>query len=851
MSAYEAQEKFPLVGVGASAGGIESFQKFLKAIPANSGMAYILVQHLSPSHESRLPEILSRSVSIPIHEIFNNCRIEPDHVYVIPENTKLEVSGHSLKLSPRKKNAVAMPIDTFFSSLAREHSTFAIGVVLSGNAHDGSVGLRNIREHGGITFAEDPVHAAWEGMPKNAILAGVVDFVLPVEEIPGKLISVHALYETGIVAGDGQIKISELNLKKIVSEVLQYSGVDFSYYMPSVLLKRIDRRMVINQCTRHEDYLGILRESKAEQEALFRDLLRKTTSLFREQGIFEELGRKVFPRLLQDRRPDDPIRIWVPACNTGEDAYALAFGLFDALGGLTAGYNLHRTSIKIFASDISDAAIKMARAGIFSSTEIDPLPDWQREDYFIKSGGNYQVVKPIRDTIVFTVHNILKDPPFGKVDLVSCRDIVTYLHPEMQQLALATFHYALKENGFLLLGKSESVPIPSDSFVAVSGEGNIYERKTGSGSFLKAVSKQSMLHRGWGSTPLPYGPSQTDFRKSADAILVSRYIPACVIVDENLEVVHFNNSIAPFLLPSSGKPSHAIMKMVNKELALDLRNALEKAKNSQEIVIADGIPIRHSGERFRATIEVVPLTDTVEPYFLILFRKKMRDTTWFNMFWKKLRKMVAPPIRNNTQWRIAALERELERAQEDMHDILEEQEAYTEELQSANEEMLSSNEEMRSLNEELESSRQELKSSIKELTHVNLELQETQKEQERMRKYLNTVLANLREPFVILEKDFSIKAANASYYTSFGVTERETVGKPFFTVLDNMWSISDLRSRLQEVLPLKKSIRDIEIRIKSAFGEERSFRFNAREIKGEKEFSDSILLSIEDITSGK
>ncbi len=851
MSAYDTQENFPLVGVGASAGGIESFQKFLKAIPANSGIAYLLVQRLSPTHESILQRIHSPSPSIPVLEIDASCRIEPDHVYVIPENTIPEVSGHSLKLTPCKKGAFAPPIDTFFSSLAREHGIYAMGVVLSGTPHEGCVGLKNIRDHGGITFAEDPGPGAWDGMPKSAILSGVVDLVLPVEEIPTRLNTIRALYEMENLVGEGQQSTGEGYLKKIVSEIMLYSGVDFSCYKQSVLMKRIIRRMVINQCPRQEDYLVLLGESRVEQDALFSDLLRKVTPLFREPEVFDELSKNVFPFLVKDRAPDDPIRVWVPACSTGEDAYALAFGLFDSLGGLTAGYNLHRTAIKIFASDISSDAIKKARAGIFSAQEIEPLPDWQREDYFTHSGGNYRVVKPIRDTIVFTVHNFMKDPPFGKVDLVSCRDIISCLHPEMQRVALETFHYALKENGFLQLGKSETAVVPSDSYTPVSDNGKIYKHTTKSGDFLKVASSHLKVNRVWGSTPLPYGPSQTDFRKSADAILVSRYIPASVIVDDHLKVVHFNNSITPFLLPSHGKPTHALLKMANKELEFDLRAALDKARNNKEIVITDGIPILHGGERYWATIEVVPLTDTTEAYYLILFRKKLQEGTWLKMFWKKMRKLVTPPVKNNTQWRIAALERELERAREDMHEILEEQEAYTEELQSAQEEMLSSNEEMRSLNEELESSRQELQTTVRELTLVNMELQESGDNQARGQEYLDIVLEHLREPFVILEKDFSIKAANASYFTRFGVTKKETVGKPFFEVHNKMWGISELRSRLQEVLALKKRIRDKEIRIKSTMGKEHSFLFNAREIKGVKEFSDSILLSIEDFTPEK
>lgn len=856
MTTEKKQELFPLVGVGASAGGIESFRKFLAAVPDNSGMAYILVQHLAASHDSILPEILAKITNIPVQEITDECHIAPDHIYVIPENKTLQVTDHELKLLPREKGALNMPIDIFFTSLAKVHQNLAIGVVLSGTANDGTVGLRDIKEYGGITFAEDPDTAAWDGMPKSAIAAGVVDFVLPAEEIPSKLINVYAAYKTTGTAADRiqakKTDIDENELAKIFSQLEHYSGMDFSHYKRPTIIRRIDRRMAINQMASHQDYLEFLEKNVAEKEALFQDLLIKVTSFFRDPEIFTELTEKVLPQLLANQVPDKPIRIWVTACATGEEAYSMAIALFDLLGGLTAGHNMHRTKIQIFASDMSEMAINKARVGIYSATELEPLSERQREQYFIKTDGSYKVVKPIRDSIIFAVHNFLKDPPFGKVDLVSCRNVLIYLEPVLQKKVFATIHYALKENGFLLLGKSETTGTSSDLFVPFSKQAKIFKRKPGSGRFFKVSDPQGKNNALPSKKTIPVKrSSKTDFRKNAESVLISKYTPASVIVDERMEIVHINGSVAPFLEPSSGKPTHELMKMARKELAFELRNALHKAKASHETVLKEGIPVTYNGEQFSTTIEIVPLTDTVDPHYLILFQKKSPNTFFLEKVWKKLKPSFNASEKNHVQQRNAALERELEQAREDMRRISEDQEAFNEELQSTNEEMQSSNEEMQSLNEELETSKEELQSTNEELIIVNRELLEKQEEQNHTLDYLEAIFANLREPLLVLEKGHRVQIANATFYKKFEVEKKQIEGKPFFKMQHGLWNNAALRTLLEKVLPEKERVVDEEIAIDFPSGEKKSFMFNAREIVREKNSEKLTLLSMEDITERK
>ena len=645
MTISKAAIDFSIVGIGASAGGIDSFKQFLESIPENSRMAFVLVQHLSPFHESTLPEILSHSTTIPVLEITNDCEIEPDQIYVIPENKILKVSGRSLKLIPREEDTLQMPIDVFFTSLAKTHGNRAAGVVLSGTGRDGTVGLKEIQEHGGITFAEDPVQASWPGMPKSTVDAGVVDFVLPASEIPQKLIQVFSAYTSVDDEGDkdsGDIKPQGHALKKILSLVLSKNGVDFNYYKKPTVIRRVDRRMAINQMARHEDYLEFLRDNRSEQKALFQDLLIKVTSFFRDPEVFEELCDTVFPKLLEGRSPEDPIRIWVAGCATGEEVYSMAICLFDALGGVNDGAKYNRSKIQLFATDLSETAIKKARTGLYRTSELEAVSEAQLKSYFTKTDGAYRVIKPVRDTIVFAVHNFLKDPPFSRVDLISCRNVFIYFDSFLQKKSLTTFHYALKENGLLLMGKSETPGRSTDLFNPFSKTIKLFSRKSGTGRFAQTIQTQRRQEKPSVEKISVIPQARTDYKKSAEAVLISKYSPASIIVDEHMTVVNINGNVTAYLEHASGKPSHELMKMARKELAFELRNALHKSKTSQETVVKEGIPLKNNGIDLAVSIEIVPLTDIVDPHYLILFKEASSKSSVLHKLGKKLKSIFHP-----------------------------------------------------------------------------------------------------------------------------------------------------------------------------------------------------------------
>ncbi|MES1216073.1 MAG: CheR family methyltransferase [Bacteroidota bacterium] len=834
-------QQFPIVGVGASAGGLDAFKRLLKAIPEDSGMAYVLVQHLDPSHESILPEILSRVTKIPVHEIINDIHLAPDHIYIIPANKMLTSTDGVLKLTPRDlKNPKNLPIDIFFTSLAEVHTIFAVGIVLSGTAHDGTMGLKAIKANGGITFAQDIESAAYDSMPQSAVDAGVVDFILSPENMPAQLAQINNAYQLISLQNEKEelTKDEELTFKQILSLVRINSGVDFTYYKQPTPRRRIARRMAMSKILKLSGYLKLLRDNKVEQDALFQDMLIPVTSFFRDAKIFQEISNTVIPSLLKNKPADEAIRVWVAGCSTGEEVYSLAICLHECCAD-----QLSHRRIQIFASDISDTAIRKARSGIYSKVETQGVSEARLKDYFVKNNGGYEISKIVRDMCVFATHNFLKDPPFAKMDLISCRNVLIYMDSFLQKKALATFHYALKENGFLLLGKSEAPGTSSDLFTAIGGHEKIYMRKAVPGRFMQVATarkEEALVIKNKLAKPETV---LSDFRKSAEAMLLLKYTPAGVVVNEQMDIVHIHGVITPYLGHSTGKPTFNLIKMAREGLAFELRNTLHKAKTVNATVIKTGIPVDIDGQQSLIGIEITPLANTIEPYFLILFTRTIMPAKA-----KASKDTASKKIKNEAQLRIQLLENELAQTREDMRAITEEQEAANEELQSANEELLSSSEEMQSLNEELETSKEELQSTNEELTTVNHEILDKQEQLNASRIYSEAIITTIREPLIILDKALRIKTASASFYKKFNTDHAETEDQLFYEIQNHLWDNSTLRSLLEKILPQKTRLEDFEIKLHFPGIGERSLLLNARQIINEKTTEQLILLAIEDVT---
>ena len=768
--------QFPVVGIGASAGGLDAFKKLLKAIPGKTGMAYVLVQHLAPTHESILPGLLQKVTDIPVVEISDNIKILPDHIYIIPSNKMLIANDGKLELSPRTatNDQPNLPIDLFFTSLANVYQTHSIGVILSGTASDGTQGLKAIKDRGGITFAQDEASAAFEGMPHSATQAGVVDFILPPEQIPGKLleISMNYLNNTG-----NEIQQSNNDIFKQILTLLRVrKGTDFTYYKQTTIQRRILRRIALSKYEDPSAYLAYLRENKQEQDILYQDLLIPVTEFFRDTKTFDHLCETVLPHIFKNKTPGDPVRVWVAGCSTGEEAFSVAICIKEFFTNTTfPGWDGRRRAVQIFATDLNEHAIMKARSGFYKKTEVGNISPQRLKEFFIKSDGGYQVNKEIRDMCVFALHNFLKDPPFGKIDFISCRNVLIYMEPYLQKKALTTFHYSLQSRGFLLLGKTETISSVPDLFTVAAKNDNLFLRKDGTGKFMHVATQRIERNlQDYNVNPQTETIS-TDFQKAADDVIRNKYMPTGVVVNEAFDIVNFRGRTNDYLEQLDGKPSHNLLKLAKQGLAFDLRSILHKVKKEKAAVIKENISLQQNlvagqnGDSARMiSIEAIPL-NTVEPHYLVLFHETPNLKP-------PAKKISATLKKDDKEIRIKQLEQQLLHTHEDMRSITEEQEAANEELQSANEELLSSSEELQSLNEELETSKEELQSTNEELLVVQQEMINLNKEVTEERDSAEAVLANIREPLLVLDKNLRIKKANPSFYKTFNIPESQTEG---------------------------------------------------------------------------
>ncbi|PZR36269.1 MAG: histidine kinase, partial [Azospira oryzae] len=829
---------FPVVGVGASAGGLNAFRTFIKAIPEKCGMAFVLVQHLDPKHDSILSELLQKVTTIPVMEITDDMKVEPDHIYIIPSNKLLIANDGILELSPRPVNPKKeknLPIDLFFTSLAEVHQSHAIGVVLSGNASDGTAGLGVIREHGGLTFAQDVASAAYSGMPLSASQAGVVDFILPPDKIPAKIIELHkALHRVG---GDQQnIPVREENAFKQILALLQFrKGTDFSYYRKTTIYRRILRRMAFNKMETRTAYLDFLRASRSEQDLLYQDLLIPVTGFFRDPKSFSRLCSEVIPQIVKAKPKGEMIRIWVTACSTGEEAYSLAICFHELLSP-------NHEKIQVFATDISKPAMAHARCGTYNKRELAGVSASRLKQYFTRNNDDlYTVNKQVREMCVFAEHNFLQDPPFRRMDFISCRNVLIYMEPYLQKKALTIFHYALKSNGFLFLGRSETTNSVPELFSPVKKNEKLYTRND-----VPVKYNHTAHPKGEGNMDadvvIPKAKTlHTDFQKTADDIILSKYTPAGVIVNDLFEIVQFRGNTTMYLEQLHGAPSHNLLKLARYGLSFELRTLLHKARKEEVNVTKENVTLTIDDSVFTISITAIPLADTVEPYYLVLFHDRQ-------LLRSRQSSPQAKRKADHRDTRIAQLERELAQTHEDMRSITEDQEATNEVLQSDNEELSSSSEELQSLNEELETSKEELQSSNEELLVVNQEMVTLNEQLKAARDYAEAIVGTTREPLLVLDKSLRIKTANRSFYETFLMNSIDTEGQLLFEVGNQQWNIPSLLLMLEKIISESKGFLDFEVVHHFATLGTRTLLLNGREMAGEVVNEKLILLAIEDVT---
>jgi two-component system CheB/CheR fusion protein len=859
-AARRPQAPCPIVGIGASAGGLEAFRQLLGALPADTGMAYVLVQHLDPRHESILADLLSQTTKMPVCEVKADVRVEPNRVYVIPPSQDIGMVDGILKLVPRSESGPHMPIDYFLRTLAEVQGSQGIGVVLSGTATDGTLGLKAIKAEGGIAFAQDPGSAQFDGMPRSAIAAGCVDFVLPPEGIARELTrlgrhpymaAVEPRARSGGPPAAAREEEDKANLSKIFALLSKGSGADFGAYKKTTLRRRIARRMLVNQIETLEAYARHLEGDASEIQALYHDCLITVTSFFRDPAVFEALRKQVFPLLLKDRAPDARIRVWVPGCATGEEVYSIAIGLLERAGELSSN-----PSFQIFATDLSESALEKARAGVYPANIAQDVSAERLQRFFTKVDGHYQISKTIRETCVFARHDLVKDAPFSRMDLISCRNVLIYMEPRLQERVFATFHYALNPGGFLVLGTSESVGASSAFLAPLDEKRRIYSRKkTAAPARLPSATGAS-----GGPVKLPpltpRAAIPPEILSEADQVLLARYAPASVVVDDGLDILEFRGDTHPFLEHGRGQASLNLIRMARKGLLLDLRQTIQEARRKDAPSRKEGLRIRYRGQLRDVNLEVRPLKGAAERCLLVIFETLPP---------RRRPERAAPSKGVRAGRESVRLRQELARAAQALETVMEEHDAALEELQSSNEEAVSSNEELQSVNEELQTAKEEVQSSNEELATLNRELQDRNvqlgqandalkvsgQEIQRALDYANAIVSTVRGPLLIMDGELRVEKANRAYYDIFVVRPEETEGRLLYELGDGQWDFPSLRTALGEVLPKDSSFEDFEVDREFPQIGQRTMCLNARRLRNEQGGSERIFLAIEDRTESK
>lgn len=802
--------KFPIVGIGASAGGLEAMTQLLQNLPPDTDMAFVLVQHLDPTHESALSSLLARTTIMPVTEARNNLPLEPNRLYIIPPNKNMGISARRLKLFPRRGNGRQehLPIDRFFNSLAEQEASNAVGIILSGSGTDGTQGLLAIKAAGGITFAQEEKSAKYAAMPGNAITAGCVDFVLPAEKMGQELGRIGGHLSLAFPDGKSEEPMTqEKAFEAILLLLRQRTGVDFTYYKHATLRRRIQRRMTLYRFGTLKDYCDYLRGHAPEVKELFNDILIHVTGFFRDPAVFQTLRKRVFPKLLKDKGAQDSLRIWIAGCSTGEEVYSVAISLVELLTE-----KKESRPIQIFATDINESALERARAGLYHENIKSEVSAERLRRFFVKEDGGYRVNKTIREMCIFARQNLVNDPPFSNLDLISCRNVLIYLGPTLQRKVIPVFHYALRPTGLLMLGSSETIGTFPDLFTLVDKSAKIYAKK--GGQFRPAVHfgrdiLQPAPSDENDAPPAPISPPIGEVQKQADRIVLTSYSLPGVVINSNLDVLQFRGRTGLFLEHAQGEATLNLLKMAREGLMPELRMIVARTIKQNVRSRQEGLRVRQNGHFVECSIEIIPFTvpPAHDRFYLVLFEpvSPPADETAPG----KTKKTIQRSIESSE---LAHLREELSATRESLQTIIEEQEATNDELRSANEEIMSSNEELQSTNEELETAKEELQSTNEELTTLNDELESRNNELEQVNNDLHNLLASVNIPVVILGADMKIRRFTAMAEKMFNLIPGD-IGRPITDIAMPL----DILSLEKQVLEVFDSMtpRDIEVKDKA------------------------------------
>jgi two-component system CheB/CheR fusion protein len=801
----EEERTFPIVGIGASAGGLEALEKIFINIPHNSGMAFVIVMHFDPTAKSVMAEILMRYTQMEVFQVEDGMKVEPNHVYIIPPNKDMAVLHRTLHLyEPVVSKGIRHPIDFFFRSLADDQKENAICIILSGTGTEGTLGLKAIKGEGGLVIVQDLESAGYDGMPRSAISTELVDYILSPEKIPEQLVSYVKQFYAKRLTKQENIATEQITnyLQKIIILVRNQIGVDFSGYKQSTLIRRIERRMSLHQINNMSHYVRYLQENASEVRNIYKELLIGVTSFFRDPEAFVYLKEKIVPEILKNKSPDQPVRVWVPGCSTGEEACSIAIIFKEYMDEVKN--NLH---VQIFATDIDSEVIERARSCIYpGNIAVDVSPE-RLNLFFIKDPDTYTLKKEIREMIIFASQNVISDPPFLRLDLVSCRNLLIYLVPDAQRRLLLFFHYSLNPGGYLFLGNSETIGEFTDLFSVIDKKWKFFKR-IGERVHLPLMAEYGTIAPLVEATKAGEVKPKINIGQKVEKMLLDTYTPPCVIINENGDILYIHGRTGKYLEPAPGNVHFNIMDMARDGLRTELNIAIHRAAAQKKEVVFLDLNVKTNGsfQTIDLTVKPVREHDVMQGLLIVTFE----DVT---------SPRPSKPVRSTSRSKqvkeqVTELQNELRSTKENLQATIEELQASNEELKSTNEEMQSANEELQSTNEELNASKEELQSLNEELVTLNAEHQANNEELSRTISDLNNVLSSTDIATIFLDNDLKIKGYTPAATRVINLIKTD-IGRPVSDIVSNL-EYEDLQRDLKEVLDTLV-FKENEIKAKNGF----------------------------------
>ncbi len=831
-----SKAKFPIVGIGASAGGLEALEQFFSNMPSDTGMAFVVIQHLDPTHVGILPELLQRVTTMPVRQAMDGLAVEPNSVYVIPPNKSLSVlNGHLYLLVPVESRGLRLPIDFFLKSLANDRLQNSIAVILSGMGSDGSQGLKAIKEKNGIVLVQEPKSAKFDAMPLSAIEAVIADVVAPAIELPAKLLAILKLVPT-VDTQKGIDEKSKSHLEKIIILLREHSGHDFSLYKKNTLFRRIERRKGIHQIEKIGSYVRFLQENPAEVDILFKELLIGVTSFFRDPEVWEKLKESILPEMIRDVPNRHVFRAWVTACSTGEEAYSLAMIFKEVAEKLP---NQKGISLQIFATDLDKDAIEKARAGVFSENIASDISPERLSRFFVLETGGYRISNSIREMVVFAPQNIIKDPPFTKLDILTCRNMLIYMEPELQRKLISLFNYSLNQDGILVLGTAETLGVSTEGFREIDTKMKIYKRTSAISPAELADFPSAFFRNRSFTTEKKLVPKTLDnIQTITEQILLQRFAPASVLVNDRGDILYITGRTGKYLEPAAGKANMNIHAMMREGLSQLVSDALRKAMRDFSPVFVKNakIPSNDTFNSVDVTVQRLEAPESVNGLIIIVFtdvKDPAEKTTSKGRASKSL-----------SSGKLKELEEQLRRSHEELQTTREEMQTSQEELKSTNEELQSTNEELQSTNEELTTSKEEMQSMNEELQTVNIELQSKVNDYVRANDDMKNLLNSTEIATLFLDKDFNIRRFT-DHAQNIVKIRKSDIGRPFTDLVTNL-NYPEMEAHVRDVL---NKLNTIEKPI--ATNDNRWFSVRIMPYRTLEDKVDGVVITFTDITIAK